>query len=74
MIGEVKKWGNSLAVRLSKNELDEYCVQEGDRIKITIEKIVPEEEIELNDLPLFSDDDTKISEQHDVYLYTKSVK
>lgn len=74
MISEVKKWGNSLAVRLSKNELDEYCIQEGDKIKITIEKIVPEKDIDLSDLPLFIDDDKKVSEQHDIYLYTKSVK
>ena len=74
MISEIKKWGNSLAVRLSKNELDEYCVQEGDKVKITIEKIVPEKDIDLTDLPLFIDDDKKVSEQHDFYLYTRSVK
>lgn len=71
MISEVKKWGNSLAIRLSKNELSEYSVKEGDRIKVTIEKLVPDEEIDLADLPLFLDKDKKVSEQHDVYLYAK---
>jgi hypothetical protein len=74
MISEVKKWGNSLAIRLSKNELSEYNVKEGDRIKITIEKIVPIEEIDLSDLPLFTDADKKVSEQHDIYLYSKQAK
>ena len=74
MISEVRRWGNSLAVRLSKNELDEYCIQEGDKIKITIEKIVPEKDIDLSELPLFIDDDNKVSERHDIYLYAKSVK
>jgi hypothetical protein len=74
MISEVKKWGNSLAIRLSKNELSEYNVKEGDRIKITIEKIVPIEEIDLSDLPLFTDTDKKVSEQHDIYLYSKQAK
>ncbi len=71
MISEVKKWGNSLAVRLLKNELSEFGIQEGDQIKITIEKIVPKDEIDLLDLPLFIDTDKQVSEQHDRYLYAK---
>ena len=74
MISEVKKWGNSLAVRLLKNELSEFGVKEGDQIKITIEKIVPKDEIDLLDLPLFIDTDKQVSEQHDRYLYAKQVK
>jgi antitoxin component of MazEF toxin-antitoxin module len=74
MFSEVKKWGNSLAVRLSKNELDEYNVKEGDRIKIIVEKIVPRNEVDLSDIPLFIDTYEKVSEDHDIYLYTKSTK
>jgi antitoxin component of MazEF toxin-antitoxin module len=74
MISEVKKWGNSLAVRLSKNELDEFSIKEGDRIKITVEKIVPQNEVDLSDLPLFIDKDKKVSEEHDVDLYVKTTK
>jgi hypothetical protein len=72
MISEVKKWGNSLAIRLSKNELDEHCIKEGDKIKVTVEKIVPQDEVDLSDIPLFIDADTKVSEDHDVYLYSKT--
>ncbi len=74
MISEVKKWGNSLAIRLSKNELSEFGVKEGDKIKIIIEKIVPKDEIDLSDLPNFTDTDKRVSEHHDRYLYAKQVK
>ena len=74
MISEVKKWGNSLAIRLPKNEVTEFGVKEGDQIKITIEKIVPNEEIDLSDLPYFTDTDKRVSEHHDRYLYAKQVK
>ncbi len=69
MIVKLKKWGNSLAVRLTKDELEEYGLKEGDVVKIGIEKVIPEDEVDLSDIPTFSDTDRKASEHHDKYLY-----
>ena len=68
MITKIKKWGNSFGVRLTKKELEEYGLKEGDKIKIKIEKVIPKE-IDLSDLPTFSETDEKVSEHHDTYLY-----
>ena len=67
MITKIKKWGN-IGVRLTKKELEEYGLKEGDKIKIKIEKVIPKE-IDLSDLPTFSETDEKVSEHHDTYLY-----
>ncbi len=69
MIAKLKKWGNSLAVRLTKDELEEYGLKEGDEVKIGIEKVIPEDEVDLSDIPTFSETDRKASEHHDKYLY-----
>ena len=68
MITKIKKWGNSFGVRLTKKELEEYGLKEGDEIKIKIEKIKPKE-IDLSEIPTFSETDEKASEHHDTYLY-----
>lgn len=34
MIAKIKKWGNSLAVRLTKKDLKVYGLKEGDEVKI----------------------------------------
>lgn len=69
MITKIKKWGNSFGVRLTKKELEEYGLKEGDEVKIRIEKVKPKEEVDLSDVPTFSDTDDKVSERHDKYLY-----
>ncbi len=69
MIAEIKKWGNSLAIRLTGKELREHGLKEGDKVKIRIEKVKPEDEIDLTNIPTFSETDNKVSERHDSYLY-----
>ncbi len=69
MIAKVKKWGNSLAIRLTRNELEEYGLKEGDEVKIMIKKMKPEGKVDLTDLPTFKDDDKSVSLEHDKYLY-----
>jgi antitoxin component of MazEF toxin-antitoxin module len=69
MITKIKKWGNSFGVRLTKKELEEYGLKEGDKIKIMIEKVKPEKGIDLSDIPTFSELDERASEHHDMYLY-----
>ena len=69
MITKIKKWGNSFGVRLTKKELEEYGLKEGDEVKIKIEKVKPGKEVDLSDIPTFSETDEKVSEHHDKYLY-----
>lgn len=69
MLTEVKKWGNSLAVRLKKEETERLGIKEGDRVKIRIEKKIPEDKIDLSDIPTGFDPDPRASERHDKYLY-----
>ena len=69
MIRKIKKWGNSFGVRLTKKELEEYGLKEGDEIKVRIEKVKPRKEIDLSEIPTFSETDEKASEHHDTYLY-----
>lgn len=68
MIAKVKKWGNSFAIRLTKKELEELDLKKGDEVKIEIKKIEPEN-VDLDDLPTFYDEDDRASEHHDRYLY-----
>lgn len=69
MITRIKKWGNSFGVRLTKKELEEYGLKEGDEVKIRIEKVKPKEEIDLSNVLTFSETDDRVSEHHDKYLY-----
>ena len=69
MITKIKKWGNSFGVRLTKKELEEYGLKEGEEVKIKIEKVIPKKEVDLSNLPTFTDTDEKVSEHHDQYLY-----
>jgi len=57
LISEIKKWGNSLAIRIPKSFAKEIAVKEGSRVdisidenKIVIEPAVKPEKYELKDL------------------------
>jgi hypothetical protein len=69
MIAEVKRWGNSMGIRLTKNDLRENGIGVGDMVKITIEKVVPEDGVDLSNIHTFKDSDERASENHDSYLY-----
>lgn len=69
MIAEIKRWGNSLGIRLTRRELGQHGLKEGDVVKVSIEKVKPEGEVDLSGIPTFSDPDTRVSECHDRYLY-----
>jgi len=69
MMAEIKKWGNSFAIRLTRRELRQYGVKEGDVVKVTIEKVKPEGEVDLSGIPTFFDPDSRASDRHDGYLY-----
>jgi len=69
MITKIKKWGNSFGVRITKKELEEYGLKEGEEVKVKIEKVIPKKEVDLSNLPTFTETDERVSEHHDQYLY-----
>lgn len=69
VIVEIKKWGNSLGIRLSRRELRKNGLKEGDLVRVSIEKVRPEGDVDLSRIPTFSDPDSQMSERHDRYLY-----
>ena len=69
MIAKVRRWGNSLAVRLRKDELEGEDIDEGDLVKVTVAKVAKKGVIDLRGLPTFDDPDPRASVRHDEYLY-----
>lgn len=69
MMAKVKRWGNSLAVRLRKEELDRAGIREGDVVKVEVVKVTKRGKVDLSDLPTFTDPDPRASVRHDEYLY-----
>jgi hypothetical protein len=68
MIANVKKWGNSYAVRLSKRELKARGIRAGDEVEIEVRKRTPGK-VDLSHLRTFHDPDPLASEHLDEYLY-----
>ncbi len=68
MIARVRRWGNSLAVRLRKEELERAGVSEGDLVRVEVVKVV-KGKLDLDTLPTFKDPDPRASVRHDEYLY-----
>ena len=71
MEAEVKRWGNSFAVRLTKAELDRLGLKEGDRVEIDVRKArkAKKGRVSLEGMPIAHDDVSDVSERHDEYLY-----
>lgn len=69
MFARVKRWGNSFALRLSKKDVDELRVREGDEVRVEVRKIPAGGKVDLSGLPTFRDSDRRASERHDTLLY-----
>ena len=72
MDAEVKKWGDSYAIRLPKSEAERLGLKEGDHVEVDLRKAKKRgkrKRIDLSGLPIFHDTATDVSEQHDEYLY-----
>jgi hypothetical protein len=69
MLSEVKRWGNSYAIRLRKSDLQRLGLREGDPVHIQLEPITRSGTIDLSGLPLLQDPDPLASKRHDAYLY-----
>jgi nitrogen fixation protein len=69
MFAKVRRWGNGLALRVHKKDLESVGIREGDVVQV--ELIPPREggRLDLNSLPMFEDEDPRASVRHDRYLY-----
>jgi len=68
MLAKVRRWGNGLALRVHKEDLESAGVAEGDVVQIELTRR-PERGLDLKGLPTFEDKDPKTSLRHDRYLY-----
>lgn len=73
MDAEVKKWGNSYAIRLPKSEAERLGLKEGDHVEVEMRKApkrrAKKKLIDLSDMPTFRETRSDVSERHDEYLY-----
>lgn len=71
MDAEIKKWGNSFAIRLPKSEAERLGLKEGDHVSVDLRKAKRgrRKKVDLSHLPVFTDTATDVSERHDEYLY-----
>lgn len=68
MLAKVRRWGNGLALRVHKDDLESAGVAEGDVVQIELTRR-PDPGLDLKNLPSFEDDDPRASQRHDRYLY-----
>lgn len=72
MDAEVKRWGNSFAIRLPKSEAERLGLKEGDRVEVQLHKATKRKtkrKIDLTGMPILHDTETDVSVRHDEYLY-----
>ncbi|TLZ57024.1 MAG: hypothetical protein E6K12_09130 [Methanobacteriota archaeon] len=68
MLAKVRRWGNGLALRVHKEDLESAGVAEGDVVQIELTRR-PDRGLDLKGLPTFEDEDPRASLRHDRYLY-----
>ena len=68
MIGRLQRWGNSLAVRIPKDEVERLGLGEGSTVDVNL-RPVPEERNDLAGRPTYRDPDPDISVKVDEILY-----
>ena len=69
MIAKVRRWGNGLALRVHKKDLESQGVVEGDLVQVEMTRIPERSALDLESLPTFEDGDRRTSLRHDRYLY-----
>ncbi len=69
MIAKVRRWGNGLALRVRKRDLERAGVSEGDVVHVDVKRVPTGDTIDLARLPTFKDEDPRASVRHDRYLY-----
>jgi antitoxin component of MazEF toxin-antitoxin module len=69
MLAKVRRWGNGLALRVHKRDLESAGVAEGDVVQVELIRSPKRGQLDLKSLPTFEDADKRASERHDRYLY-----
>ena len=69
MLAKVRRWGNGLALRVHKRDLESAGVAEGDVVQVELIRSPEGGQLDLKSLPTFEDGDKRASERHDRYLY-----
>jgi antitoxin component of MazEF toxin-antitoxin module len=70
MLVKIRRWGNSLAIRIPKRVAEKLGITEGDIVRVDVlEKVEDQGGVDLASLPTFRDEDRRASLHHDEYLY-----
>ncbi len=69
MLAKVRRWGNGLALRVHKRDLESAGVAEGDVVQVELIRSPERGPLDLKSLPTFEDEDKRASQRHDRYLY-----
>ncbi|TLZ84448.1 MAG: hypothetical protein E6K03_02095 [Methanobacteriota archaeon] len=69
MFAKVRRWGNGLALRVHKKDLESAGIGEGDVVQVELVRPRESGRLDLNSLPTFEDEDPRASVRHDRYLY-----
>ncbi len=69
MLAKVRRWGNGLALRVHKRDLESVGVAEGDVVQVELIRSPERGRLDLKSLPTFEDEDKRASVRHDRYLY-----
>ena len=69
MFAKVRRWGNGLALRVHKKDLESAGIGEGDVVQVELIRPRESGRLDLNSLPTFEDEDPRASVRHDSYLY-----
>jgi antitoxin component of MazEF toxin-antitoxin module len=69
MLAKVRRWGNGLALRVHKKDLESAGIGEGDVVQVELVRPRENGRLDLNSLPTFEDEDRRASVRHDRYLY-----
>jgi len=69
MFAKVRRWGNGLALRVHKKDLESAGIGEVDVVQVELIRARASGRLDLNSLPTFEDEDPRASVRHDRYLY-----
>jgi antitoxin MazE len=70
MFADVRRWGNSLAIRIPSEEAEALGIKEGEQVKVRLQRI-PKGKVDISNAPVFHDPEgrTDLSERHDDIVY-----
>jgi len=69
MMGRLQRWGNSLAVRIPKEEVARLGLGEGSTVDIRLRPATTKGRVDISDCPTYHDPDPDISIKVDEILY-----